>query len=149
MISAELNQQDLQRFNRKLDRLASKLHNPTQANRAASIALYGAVIRNFDNQNRAYGGWVPLSPRTVKEKLRIGKEVPLVRSGHLRQGFVPFYSADNAGVRNAVEYASVHHEGYPPKNIPRRPLFPPRQAVLEVGMKVYGLYVEQQVKEAS
>lgn len=135
---------DIARLNRKLERFAYEVKNPTQANREASITIYGRIIRNFDQQNSQFGGWAPLSPRTVREKARIGKEQMLVRTGHLRQGFVPFHSNDNAGVRNAVEYAAAHQHGVPSRNLPARPMLLNREAVLDIGIKIYTRWVQKQ-----
>ncbi len=138
---------DINRLNKKLDRLNYEIRNPLEPHREASIALYGKVLRTFDKQNAEFGGWKPLAPRTVIEKARIGKEVPLVRSGHLRQGFVPFFSKDNAGVRNAVTYAQAHQEGT--GRIPARNMLLSREAVLNIGIKIYTRWVQKQVAVAN
>lgn len=140
---------DIARLERKLDSFARAVRHPTQANREASIALYGVTIRNFDKQGADFGAWAPLAAITIAEKARIGKEVPLVRTGHLRMGFTPFYSDDNAGVRNAVEYAAAQHEGVPSRNLPARNLLPTRPAVLDIGIKIYGRWIEKQAKAAN
>lgn len=147
VVSAELNEQQLRAMNRKLERFADSIEHPIEANRQASIALYGWTIRNFDRQGALQGGWAPLKPRTVREKARIGKQVPLVRSGHMRSGFTQFYSDENAGVGNEVSYSKYHHFGT--KHMARRELLPRRDVVLQIGLKVYGAYVERQVARAN
>jgi phage gpG-like protein len=147
IFSADLDAAQLAAMNRRLERFSDAMGNPTPANREASIALYGWTIRNFDRQGGLQGGWAPLSPRTVREKSRIGKQVPLVRSGHLRAGFVPFHSRDNAGVGNEVEYSKYHHFGT--SRLPRRELLPRRGVVLEIGLRVYGQYVEREARRAN
>jgi phage gpG-like protein len=131
----------------RLERFARAIERPVEANREASIALYGFTIRNFDRQGGLQGGWPPLAASTIRQKERIGKQQPLVRSGHMRAGFTSFYSADNAGVGNEVSYSRFHHEGN--ARLPQRQLLPRRDTVLQIGISVYGKYVERKVREAN
>lgn len=147
VVSAQLDEQQLRAMNRKLERFAESIARPIEANRQASIALYGWTIRNFDRQGALQGGWAPLKPRTVREKARIGKQVPLVRGGHMRSGFTQFYSEENAGVGNEVSYSKHHHFGT--SKMARRELLPRRDVVLQIGLKVYGAYVQRQVARAN
>jgi phage gpG-like protein len=147
VISAQVDEAQLRAMNRKLERFAESIERPIEANRQASIALYGWTIRNFDRQGALQGGWAPLKPRTVKEKARIGKQVPLVRSGHMRSGFTQFYSDENAGVGNEVSYSKYHHFGT--SKMARRELLPRRDVVLQIGLKVYDAYVKRQVARAN
>ena len=140
---------DIARLNRRLERFAKEIRDATQPNREASIAMYGATIRNFDKQGADFGRWEPLKPATIREKERIGKERMLVRTGHLRQGFVPSYTADNARVRNEVEYAAAHQYGVPENNLPARNMLPDRRSVLDIGIKVYTRHVQRQVRQAN
>lgn len=148
-ISAQINQQQINALNRRLDRFAAAMQNPTPANREASIAMYGFLIRNFDRAGGLQGGWAPLHPRTVREKARIGKERMLVRSGALRASFLPFHSRENAGVGSPLEYAKPLHEGAPSRNLPARELLPRRKKVLEIGVMVYGQYVAREARKAN
>lgn len=147
VMSIEVNEDQLRTMNRRLESFAQSIAKPIEANRQASIALYGWTVRNFDKQGGLQGGWAPLRPRTIKQKAKIGKEVPLVRTGHMRSGFTQFYSDDNAGVGNEVEYSKFHHGGT--ANIPRRELLPRRDVVLQIGLKVYGAYVARQVAKVN
>lgn len=147
LISAKVNEVQLAAANRRLERFASAMHDQTPANREASIAMLGYTYRNFDRQGALQGGWKPLAPSTVKQKQRIGKEQPLVRSGHMRAGFTSFYSRDNAGVGNEVSYSRFHHEGTRP--MPQRLLLPTREKVLDIGLKVYGNYVAREARKAN
>lgn len=147
VVSVELDENQLRAMNRKLERFADSIARPIEANRQASIALYGWTIRNFDRQGALQGGWAPLRPSTVRQKARIGKQVPLVRSGHMRSGFTQFYSNENAGVGNEVSYSKYHHFGT--SKMARRELLPRRDVVLQIGLKVYGAYVQRQVARAN
>lgn len=149
LISAEVNQQQLNRMNRRLNAFGDAMSNPTQANREASIALYGWTIRNFDRAGGLQGGWAPLHPRTVREKARIGKERMLVRTGALRASFLPFHSRENAGVGSELEYSKYHQDGAPSRNLPQREMLPRREKVLEIGLKVYGNYVAREAHKAN
>jgi phage gpG-like protein len=146
-VSAEINRSDIQLLNQRLEKLASAMSNLTPANREASIALYGLTIRNFDNQGGPGAKWAPLAASTIRQKARIGKEKMLVRTGNMRAGFHSFYSRENAGVGNAVTYSLFHHEGT--TRTPKRELLPRQDAVIELGIKVYGAYVARQVREAN
>lgn len=144
---AQLNEVQLRAAERRLERFARAMTDMTPANREASIALYGFTIRNFDRQGGLQGGWTPLAESTIRQKQRIGKEQPLVRTGHMRAGFTQFYSRDNAGVGNEVSYSRHHHEGTP--RLPKRELLPRRDVVLQIGIRVYGAYVARKVREAN
>lgn len=146
-VSVDLNETQLRAMNRRLERFARAMADPTPANREASIALYGWTIRNFDREGGLQGGWTPLHPKTVRQKQRIGKQKMLVRRGALRANFAQFYSKDNAGVGNALSYSKFHHEGT--VRLPRRELLPRRGVVLDIGLKVYGRYVRDKVREAN
>jgi phage gpG-like protein len=146
-VSAQVNQRNVRAFEKRLERFLGEMANPTPANRQASIQLYGWCIRNFDSEGSLVGRWMPLAESTVLQKRRLGKEKMLVRSGNLRSGFTPFYSRENAGVSNDVEYAVYHHEGT--DTIPSRELLPPRSIVLRIGLDVYGTYVARAAKRAN
>lgn len=147
LISARVNESQIAAMTRRLERFADALDDMTPANREASIAMYGFTIRNFDGQGALQGGWAPLAPSTIRQKARIGKQVPLVRSGALRAGFTSFYSRDNAGVGNELSYSRYHHEGT--GRLPQRELLPRREAVLDIGLRVYGAYVDRKTREAN
>lgn len=147
LVTAEVDQTKLAAMNRRLERFADAMQDTTPANREASIALYGFTLRNFDRQGALQGGWTPLAESTILQKQRLGKEQPLVRTGHMRAGFTSFYSRDNAGVGNEVSYSRFHHEGT--GRIPQRELLPRREAVLDIGLKVYGQYVAREARKAN
>lgn len=142
-----LNDAQLAAAQRRLDGFARAMADQTPANREASIAMYGFTLRNFDRQGGLQGGWAPLADSTIRQKQRIGKEQPLVRSGHMRAGFTSFYSSENAGVGNEVTYSKFHHEGT--SRMPRRELLPTRENVLQIGLKVYGQYVAREARKAN
>lgn len=147
LVSVTLNEQQRAAVERRLERFAVALTDPTPANREASIAMYGFTLRNFDRQGGLQGGWAPLAPSTIRQKQRIGKETPLVRSGALRASFTSFYSRDNAGVGNELSYSKFHQDGT--ARMPQRELMPQRDKVLEIGLKVYGNYVQREARKAN
>lgn len=147
LVSAKLNEVQIAAMNRRLERFADAMDDHTPANREASIAMLGFTYRNFDRQGALQGGWKPLAESTVRQKQRIGKEQPLVRTGHMRSGFTSFYSRDNAGVGNEVSYSRHHHEGN--GRLPQRELLPNRENVLKIGLKVYGQYVAREARKAN
>jgi len=149
VIDATISGKSIQEVNRRLDRFQAAMEDTTQPNRQASIAMYGWLIRNYDREGALIGGWAPLHPKTVAEKKELGKERMLVRSGALRQSYVPFYTKENAGVGSELIYSKPHQEGNPARNLPARPMLPSREVVLDIGIRVYGDYVRRQVKVAN
>lgn len=149
MISATITGKSIQEVTRRLDRFQAAMEDTTPANRQASIAMYGWLIRNYDREGAAIGGWAPLHPRTIAEKKKLGKERMLVRSGAMRQSFLPFHTKDNAGVGSELSYAKAHEDGNPSKNLPARPILPPRDIVLDIGIRVYGQYVAREARMAN
>lgn len=133
----------------KLNRLAGQLKDFTVPNRALSIQLYGLVIKNYDSQGSLVGGWAPLAESTIERKRRAGKEQMLVWSGALRASFLPgsFYDSKRAGVGSQIVYSEFHQEGT--DRMPQRELLPRGDQVLDAALKIYGFYVERQVKEAN
>lgn len=149
MITATISGRSIQEITQRLDRFQAAMEDTTQPNRQASIAMYGWLIRNYDREGAAIGGWEPLSPRTIAEKKKLGKEKMLVRSGAMRQSFVPFYTKDNAGVGSELSYSKAHEDGNPSRNLPARPMLPPREVVLDIGIRVYGQYVAREARKAN
>jgi len=74
-------------------------------------------------------------------------------TGHLRQSFEPFSDEDEAGVGArasfGVNYATVHEEGSEDGRIPQRKMLPSEAQALEIGVRVYGFYVERAILGAS
>jgi phage gpG-like protein len=149
MITAAINGKNIQDVIRRLNGFQAAMADATLPNRQASIAMYGWLIRNYDREGAAIGGWAPLSPKTIAEKKKIGKEKMLVRTGALRQSFLPFHSKENAGVGSDIVYSERHEKGDPSSNLPARPMLPPREVVLDIGLKVYSLYVAREAKKAN
>lgn len=116
-------------------------------NRKVSIQLYGFVLRNFQQGGALQTPpWLPLKPSTLQQKARLGySPLPLIRTGHLRQSFVPFSSSDYAGVgakaSAGVDYAEVHEEGS--RTIPARPMLPTEKLALDTTLQIYGLEIAQ------
>lgn len=153
MIEVELDETALRRARYNLEYFATKLRNLTLVNKTVATQLYGWTIRNFDaegaNQTPA---WVPLAERTVREKARIGKERMLVRSGHLRASLLPFWSEHNAGIGSELAYSIFHEEGterHGVPHVPARKMLPTQQLVVETGLRIYGHFVTQAVREAN
>lgn len=139
----------IRRLTQRLDRLTLRLKNPEQANREASIQLYGFVIKNFQQEGGLVGGWAPLAPATVKQKAKIGKELILVRTGQLKASFVPFHDVANAGVGTNLPYAVDHEKGVKSRNLPARHMLPPQKVATEIGIKVYNAFIKRELQEAS
>jgi hypothetical protein len=144
MAFLDVEAKELKKLEAKLDNFLEKIRRPEQANREASIQLYQFVIKNIDTGGRLVGGWAPLAPATIREKQRIGKEKPLIRTGQLRNSFVPFSSVDNGGVKSDLDYAADHEEGRPERNLPQRKLLPTQTQASKIGVKVYRDFIRRE-----
>lgn len=134
--------------------LSGDLRSRAQVMREIATQFYSWTIRDYDAGGalRPTGPWAPLAPATVLEKLRLGySTVPLgPRTGNLRQSFLPFYDEDSAGVgaraSAGVDYAAVHEEGDPERNIPARPMLPPDDVAGGYVTRIYGRFVNLTVE---
>lgn len=89
--------------------------------------LYQKDEENFMDQGETFGEpWAALSPRTVKEKARLGfPEQPEVRHGHLASALgedvVINENSISVGIdTSAIPYAAAQNFGNPAKNLPPR-----------------------------
>lgn len=140
-----------------LGSLTASLKNRQTTLREIATQLTGWTQRNYDAGGalRPTGPWAPLAPATVVEKLRLGySTVPLgSRSGHLRLSILPFSDNDSAGVGMrasfGVDYAAVHEEGDPERNIPARPMLPPDEVASGYVMRIYDRHVKISISRAN
>lgn len=132
----------------RVDQAAREIADLRVPNKRFGTYIYGLTVKAFDAQGKAEGWepWAPLLPATIVEKNRIGKEVPLVRTGELRTGFVP-ESGENPGVGNTVRHARYFEEGT--DTMPRRQLLPSREFFLKTALKVYNQYVGEVTRRAN
>lgn len=115
--------------------------------RQIGAQFFSWVQRNFDSE----GGlrpepWAPLAPSTVLEKARGGwSPKKLVRTGNLRNSFLPFSDEDQAGVGArasfGVDYAQVHEEGSDDGRVPARPMLPPDDVAMGYVTRIYERFV--------
>lgn len=129
-------------------RMLAQLQDRTVPNRMVGIELFSWVQRNFAAQGALGGGWVPLKPATVAAKAKGGwSPMPLIRTGNLRNSFAGFGDAQVAGVGAqasfGVDYARVHQEGAPEKNIPARPMLPPAEVAKDIWNRVYEDFIDK------
>lgn len=136
-------------FLKRLNRAESQFHDRTTVNRQVGVAIYSQTLRNFDQQGRLFTRWAPLSPSTVKQKRKLGKSVPLVRSGNLRAGFSYEATRENVRLGNEVSYSKFHNEGSPGAGIPKRQLLPSREQFLKVAVRIYEDYANRVTREAN
>jgi phage gpG-like protein len=144
MIKAEVR---LDRTSAALAALSRSVKDRGSVHRKIAIQLFGWVQKNFLErgalQNRP---WAPLSEGTLKQKRRKGfSDSPLIRTGNLRSSFSGFSDNDSVGVGArasfGVDYARVHEEGSEERNIPARPMLPPREVALDIASKIYGIHL--------
>ena len=122
---------------RRMNLLANESRNRTTPNRQLATQLTGWVLRNFQQGGSLQTPtWAPLKPSTAKQKARLGySATPLIRTGHYRQSFRPFYDNDTAGTGSEVPYSKYHETGT--KNLPQRAALPSDQVALSYATQVY------------
>ncbi len=125
----------------------------------AAVFLDRWVQKNFRSEGGNVGGWEPLAPATVLGRIRknlrggnfrgvrnvrgFGGAVPLAAArfkilqdtGRLRLSFVPFATANNAGIGSDLDYAEAHHEGL--GDLPERRLLPKHSEVRNDIRKIF------------
>lgn len=117
-------------------------------NRQIGIQLYGWTMKNFNSSGSMQSPvWAPLSEKTQRRKAKQGySSKPLIRKGNLRNSFAPFSDKNIAGVGArasfGVDYARVHQEGAPSRNIPARGMLPPVEYARTSSIKIYDLHVQ-------
>jgi phage gpG-like protein len=91
--------------------------------------------------------WAPLKESTAKQKARKGySPLPLLRTGHLRQSFRPFWTKEQAGVGSEVPYAQYHETGT--RTLPQRAMLPPERVASQYARQIYGRWAEGLAKIA-
>ena len=121
----------------RFGRLVSESKNRTVPNRQLATQLTGWTLRNFQQGGGLQTpNWLPLKPSTLKEKKRLGySALPLIRTGHLRQSFRPFYDNDQAGTGSEVPYSKYHETGT--QHLPQRAMLPSQQVALGYAVQIY------------
>lgn len=111
------------------------------ANKKASIALYGFVIRNFQQEGGMVGGWLPLSAQAIARKAKKGYRMMLQNTGALRNSFMPYSDEKVALVGSALHYSEDHQlgkDGHPPQ----RRILPNEEEAQARVMPIYGREVQ-------
>lgn len=127
----------------------AKLVDTDKVNRRLSVQLYGLAIRNFNTMGTAGGGkpWQPLKPATIAAKRKKGYSAkPLIKTGALRQSFMPFHDRRVAGVGSEMEIAAYHEEGT--SVLPARPMLPTLEKAREYGIRIYDDFVLDSARKA-
>jgi len=122
---------------RRFGVLVSESRDRRAPNRQLATQLTGWTLRNFQaGGSMQTPSWAPLKPSTAKQKARQGySATPLIRTGHYRQSFRPFYDNDTAGTGSEVPYSKYHETGT--KNLPQRAALPSEKVALGYAMQVY------------
>jgi phage gpG-like protein len=122
---------------RRFNIMASAAADTTVPNRQLAIQLQGWVLRNFQRGGSLQTpNWAPLKPSTAKQKARKGySSTPLIRTGHLRQSFRPFYSREQAGIGSEVPYGKYHETGT--SRLPQRAMMPPADVAIAYARQIY------------
>lgn len=122
---------------RRFGTLVSESRDRRVPNRQLATQLTGWTLRNFQQGGSLQTpAWAPLKPSTAKQKARQGySATPLIRTGHYRQSFRPFYDNDTAGTGSEVPYSKYHETGT--KNLPQRAALPSAEVALGYAVQVY------------
>jgi len=133
---------------RRFTTLADSARDRTQPNRQLATQLTGWVLRNFQQGGGMQTpSWAPLKPSTAKRKARLGySSTPLIRKGHLRQSFRPFYTSDEAGTGSEVPYSQFHETGT--QHLPQRAMLPNQTVALDYAVRIYTLWAEKLARSA-
>lgn len=133
---------------RRFGTLVTESRNRTQPNRQLATQLTGWTLRNFQQGGSLQTpAWAPLAASTAKQKARLGySPMPLIRTGHLRQSFRPFYDNDQAGTGSEVPYSQYHETGT--ERLPQRAMLPSQQVALGYAMQIYERWAERLARPA-
>lgn len=147
---------------KRLSKISREVGNTAKVNRQLGISLYGVVMRNFRDQSSNGEDWAALKAggrwkgRGKKRELDTSAKA-LLDTGALRQSFLPFSDAAQAGV-GAKSYvprkggdapadlAAIHEFGT--KYIPARPMLPTLSQGLALALNVYGAAIKRGTKGA-
>lgn len=122
---------------RRFNLLGTESRDRTVPNRQLATQLTGWTLRNFQQGGSLQTpAWAPLKPSTAKEKARKGySATPLIRTGHYRQSFRPFWTNDTAGTGSEVPYSKYHETGT--SRLPQRAALPSEAVALGYAMQIY------------
>jgi phage gpG-like protein len=156
MISTSI---DVAKTSAAISQVARGLRDRTALHGQIGAQLYAWVIRNFEQEGGLTGAgrWAPLKAggrwkgrgknRYFQTDARI-----LQDTGNLRNSFAPFYDNDTAGVgaraSYGVDYAAVHQQGDPGRNLPARPMLPPEDVALDIASRIYTLRLSKLAQDA-
>jgi phage virion morphogenesis protein len=115
----------------RLTRMAKDTADARPAFNNVADELMRVTNIQFESQGRRGGGaWARLSPKWLKEKAKITLDLRILHLDHTLRHSVTRRGAPGQVLEigptemnfgSNVKYARVHQEGYPPRNIPRRP----------------------------
>jgi phage gpG-like protein len=135
---------------RALQKLASQMRDRRAPNKAIAIQLHSWVLRNFDAEGALNKPWKSLSPKYAAWKAKKGYDQHILRlSGHLRDSYDIGFDNDSATVGTDLVYAEFHEKGLPERNLPARPMLPPKAVALQDSIDVYNLFLRNSVRSAN
>jgi phage gpG-like protein len=133
---------------RRFEQLAAESRDRTVPNRQLATQLTGWTLRNFQQGGALQTPvWAPLKASTAKQKARLGySAMPLIRTGHLRQSFRPFYDNNQAGTGSEVPYSKYHETGT--SRLPQRAMLPSQQVALGYAVQIYERWAAKLARSA-
>jgi phage gpG-like protein len=128
--------------------MVTAAHDTAVPNRQLATQLYSWTLRNFQSGGSMQTpAWAPLKESTAKQKARKGySPTPLIRTGHLRQSFRPFWNKEQAGIGSEVPYAQYHESGT--SRLPQRAMLPPERIAMDYARLIFERWAEGLAKTA-
>ena len=122
---------------RRFGVLVSESRDRRVPNRQLATQLTGWTLRNFQSGGSLQTPvWAPLKAATAKRKAKRGySAIPLIRTGHYRQSFRPFYDNDTAGTGSEVPCSKYHETGT--RHLPQRAALPSENVALGYAVQIY------------
>ncbi|MXW01612.1 MAG: phage virion morphogenesis protein [Holophagales bacterium] len=112
-VHAQIDQVEFRRVSERLDRLVRDTDDLTPAMRAVSEYLLYRAETSFENESAPDGApWAPLSPATIRERRRSGKDGPILqRDRRLFNSLDTDHGRDFAATGTNLVYASTQQFG--------------------------------------
>lgn len=138
-------------FEKKIKRKIKGLQNRRSYYAQAVVIVDRWIIKNFETEGQAVGGWQPLADSTLLARQRgygdyVKSSSPriLQNKRDLKGKWKHMSTARFAKIQSGVEYGKAHNYGY--KHIPKRQILPDEKHVMPKLKKLLGLWIRKVFK---
>lgn len=146
-VSLEWQIEGVKEMNRDLNYISNEIKDFTIPLTKSAEMFLERIRTNFESQGALFGGWAPLRPSTIREKIRLGYPLDiLVRTGLLKNNFQYQVNRDYAIVFNPTEYFGYHQSRAPRKKLPRRVMMTLMEAVKGDIIQIFRKYIYEKTK---